>query len=84
MPRAFTAEGELQRFDPSRFAKVPAAQINASFKAGGRLDPRAVVDASFTLKDSRVANQPLTAGQTQHRLAAHPGSISSSFPAPTT
>lgn len=58
-PRAFTAEGELQRFDPSRFAKVPAAQINASFKAGGRLDPRAVVDASFTLKDSRVANQPL-------------------------
>ncbi|NTV69890.1 MAG: hypothetical protein HGA71_07065 [Azonexaceae bacterium] len=59
-PRAFTAEGELQRFDPSRFAKVPAAQINASFKADGRLDPRAVVDASFTLKDSRVANQPLS------------------------
>ncbi|WP_310491701.1 translocation/assembly module TamB domain-containing protein [Dechloromonas sp.] len=59
-PRAFTAEGELQRFDPSRFAKVPAAQINANFKAGGRLDPRAVVDASFALKDSRVANQPLS------------------------
>lgn len=58
-PRTFTAEGELQRFDPSRFAKVPAAQINASFKADGRLDPRAVVDASFTLKDSRVAGQPL-------------------------
>ncbi|MGB4063301.1 MAG: translocation/assembly module TamB domain-containing protein [Azonexus sp.] len=58
-PRAFTAEGELQRFDPSRFAKLPAAQINASFKADGRLDPRAVVDASFTLKDSRVAGQPL-------------------------
>ena len=58
-PRAFTAEGELQRFDPSRFAKVPAAQINANFKADGRLDPRAVVDASFTLNDSRVAGQPL-------------------------
>ena len=59
-PRTFMAEGELQRFDPSRFAKVPAAQINASFKADGRLDPRAVVDASFSLKDSRVANQPLS------------------------
>ncbi|MBL8428279.1 MAG: translocation/assembly module TamB domain-containing protein [Dechloromonas sp.] len=59
-PRTFSAEGQLQRFDPSRFAKVPAALINASFKADGRLDPRAVVDASFTLKDSRVANQPLT------------------------
>ncbi|MDP3445670.1 MAG: hypothetical protein Q8T08_22645, partial [Ignavibacteria bacterium] len=59
-PRTFTAEGELQRFDPSRFAKVPTAQINANFKADGRLDPRAVVDASFTLKDSRVANQPLS------------------------
>ena len=58
-PRAFTAEGELQRFDPSRFAKVPTAQINANFKASGRLDPRAVVDASFTLNDSRVAGQPL-------------------------
>lgn len=59
-PRAFTAEGELQRFDPSRFAKLPAAQINARFTAGGRLDPQAVVDASFSLQDSRLANQPLS------------------------
>jgi translocation and assembly module TamB len=59
-PRTFTAEGELQHFDPSRFAKVPAAQINASFKTAGRLDPRPVLDGSFTLKDSRVADQPLS------------------------
>jgi len=59
-PRSFTAEGELQRFDPSRFAKLPAAQLNASFKAGGRLAPRPVIDASFTLKDSRLAGQPLS------------------------
>lgn len=59
-PRAFTAEGELQRFDPSRFAKVPVAQLNASFKAAGRLDPDAVIDASFSLKDSHIANQPLS------------------------
>lgn len=59
-PRSFTAEGELQGFDPSRFAQVPAAQINANFKATGRLDPQAIVDASFTLKDSRLAGQPLS------------------------
>jgi translocation and assembly module TamB len=58
-PQSFCAEGELQRFDPSRFATLPAALLNASFKAGGRLDPQAVVDASFTLKDSRVAGHPL-------------------------
>jgi translocation and assembly module TamB len=59
-PRTFTAEGELQRFDPSRFAKLPAAQLNASFKASGRLDPHPLVDGSFMLKDSRLAGQPLS------------------------
>ena len=59
-PRTFTAEGELQHFDPSRFAKIPAAHINASFKTAGRLDPRPVLDGNFTLKDSRVADQPLS------------------------
>ena len=46
-PRSFTADGELQGFDPSRFAQVPAALINASFKATGRLDPQAIVDGSW-------------------------------------
>lgn len=59
-PRSFASEGELQRFDPSRFAKVPAAHINASFKAGGRLAPRPVIDGSFNLHESRVAGQPLS------------------------
>jgi len=67
-PRNFAAEGELRRFDPSRFAKVPAAQINANFKAAGRLAPQAVVDASFTLQDSRLAGQPL-AGNGQVSIA---------------
>ncbi|MBS1145351.1 MAG: hypothetical protein H6R14_2757 [Proteobacteria bacterium] len=58
--RRFAAEGEVLRFDPSRFARVPAAQINARFKVAGRLDPRAVVDADFTLNDSRLAGQPLS------------------------
>lgn len=67
-PRQFAADGELQRFDPSRFAKLPAAQINASFKAAGRLMPEATVDASFALTDSRLAGQPL-AGQGQVSIA---------------
>ena len=67
-PRRFAAEGELQRFDPSRFARLPAAQINARFKADGRLAPQAVVDASFALRDSRFAGQPLS-GEAQLAIA---------------
>lgn len=58
--KTFSAKGELSRFDPSRFAKVPAAQINASLNAQGRLSPRPVIDGDFTLSNSRVAEQPLT------------------------
>ena len=66
-PRRFTAEGELLRFDPSRFTTLPGARINASFKARGQLAPQPVVDASFTLQDSRLAGQPLS-GQGQIRV----------------
>jgi len=64
---AFNASGELRSFDPARFAKAPAALINASFKASGKLQPRPVVDGSFALRDSRLAGQPLT-GQGQLRI----------------
>ena len=66
-PRHFAAEGELQRFNPARFAKLPAARLNASFKASGQLAPRPLVDASFTLNDSQLAGQPI-AGQGQISL----------------
>jgi translocation and assembly module TamB len=58
--RPFKAGGELRQFDPSRFAKLPAALINASLSAEGRLVPHPVVKAAFALKDSRLAGQPLT------------------------
>lgn len=58
--RRFTAEGELQRFDPSRFGQLPAAQINARLKADGKLSPQPVAEASFVLQDSRLAGQPLS------------------------
>ncbi|MCG2576288.1 translocation/assembly module TamB domain-containing protein [Dechloromonas sp. XY25] len=67
-PRQFTAEGELQHFDPSRFGRLPVAQINARLKASGRLAPQPVVDAGFVLVDSRVSGQPVS-GQGQLAVA---------------
>ena len=57
---AFKASGELIKFDPSRFAKTPAAQINARFKTSGRLEPRPIIDGSFELQNSQLAGQPLS------------------------
>lgn len=57
---AFKAEGELSRFDPSRFAKLPAALINARFKASGKLAPRPLIDGSFELRDSQLAGHALS------------------------
>lgn len=57
---AFSASGELLRFDPSRFARVPAAKLNGTLAASGRLQPRPVVEARFALRDSRFAGQPLS------------------------
>ncbi len=58
--RAFRLAGQLQRFDPARFARLPSADINARFKAQGRLASGAPVDASFDIADSRFAGQPLS------------------------
>jgi translocation and assembly module TamB len=66
--REFTAEGELQHFDPSRFGRLPPAQINAHLKASGHLAAQPVVDASFALHDSRVAGQAVS-GQGQLAIA---------------
>ena len=66
--REFTAEGELQHFDPSRFGRLPPAQINARLKSSGHLAPHPVVDASFVLHDSRVSGQAVS-GQGQLAIA---------------
>ena len=57
---AFSASGELLRFDPARFARVPPATLNGTLAANGSLRPRPVVEARFALRDSRLAGQPLT------------------------
>lgn len=65
--RSFTASGELRRFDPSRFAKVPSAQINARIKSSGKLLPRPLLDLDFALNESQLAGQTL-GGQGRLRL----------------
>jgi translocation and assembly module TamB len=57
---AFSASGELLRFDPSRFARVPVALLNGTLSASGRLQPRPMVEARFALRESRLAGQPLS------------------------
>ncbi len=57
--RAFKLEGELSRFDPSRFSKAPKALINSHFKGTGTLPPRPQIDAHFEIADSKFASEPL-------------------------
>lgn len=59
-PRAFSINGELRHFDPSRFASLPAANINARLQASGRLAPQPVVDAGISLQDSRIGGQSVS------------------------
>ncbi|MDR2113268.1 MAG: translocation/assembly module TamB domain-containing protein, partial [Candidatus Accumulibacter sp.] len=66
--RAFAAKGVLRRFDPSRFAHMPAARIDADIEARGRLGAQPVVDGRFALNDSRYAGMPLS-GQGRVSLA---------------
>jgi translocation and assembly module TamB len=56
---AFSISGELTRFDPRRFARVPAALLNGTLSASGSLNPRPVVAAQFALRDSQLAGRPL-------------------------
>ena len=65
--QAFRIEGELSRFDPSRFMKTPAAQINSHFSGQGQLVPRPLLDAKFEISDSRLVGQPLS-GRGDFRL----------------
>jgi translocation and assembly module TamB len=65
--QTFRADARLQEFDPSRFAELPPARINASLQASGKLQPEPVVDASFTVANSQFRGQPL-AGQGKFQL----------------
>lgn len=70
--REFAFNGALRRFDPSLFAKVPAARLNARIEARGSLQPQPSADASFTLDDSRLDGKPVAG---RGRLALRPGRL---------
>jgi translocation and assembly module TamB len=58
--QVFSGSGSLSRFDPSRFARLPAGLINARIEASGKLKPRPVINGQFKLQDSQFAGQPLS------------------------
>ncbi len=66
--RSFRGEARLRDFDPSRFAALPAARINASVQASGKLQATPLAELSFALADSRWRDQPL-AGEGRLTLA---------------
>ena len=67
--RAFSARGQLRRFDPSRFGGYPAATINATASAQGRLSPQISASVALNVAHSRYRGQPLS-GKGAFKLAA--------------
>ncbi|HMW57149.1 MAG TPA: translocation/assembly module TamB domain-containing protein [Accumulibacter sp.] len=58
----FAVRGTLQNFDPSRFARLPAARLNAEFAVQGRRHPQLALALSFQLQNSRFGKEALLAG----------------------
>ncbi|MCB1966832.1 MAG: hypothetical protein KDI64_12555, partial [Candidatus Accumulibacter sp.] len=56
----FALQGKLKNFDPSRFADVPAARLNAEFEVKGNSQPQLVLGMQFQLHDSRFRGQPVS------------------------
>lgn len=67
--RAFSARGQLRRFDPSRFGGYPAASINATATAQGQLSPQISASVALNVARSRYRGQPLS-GKGAFKLAA--------------
>jgi translocation and assembly module TamB len=58
--KAFKATLTSNRFDPSAFGDLPAADINATVNAAGAVAPEWRVDADFAIRNSRLMNQALS------------------------
>ena len=52
--RAFNLSGGVNDFDPSRFADLPRAKLNAGFNASGELKPELSANIKFDLRDSVI------------------------------
>lgn len=57
--RQFEARGKLVGFDPSLYADVPKAALNADFSANGVMQPELAASLEFDLHDSRFDGKPL-------------------------
>lgn len=62
--RRLSASGQLNHFDPARFGRFPAADLNARFDVQGSLGERGgpQLDGQLHLNHSRFAGQPLNGG----------------------
>jgi translocation and assembly module TamB len=63
-PRRLTASGQLNHFDPARFGRFPAADLNARVELQGSLGERGgpQLDGQLHLSNSRFAGLPLNGG----------------------
>lgn len=64
---AFQLAGALQKFDPSAFARVPAASLSAKFSASGRMKPQIDAQVALDFAPSTLMGEAL-AGTVKGRL----------------
>ncbi|OGS93037.1 MAG: hypothetical protein A2061_01800 [Gallionellales bacterium GWA2_59_43] len=58
--RAYSFDGQLQRFDLAAFLSAPRSDLNARLALAGELEPQASGTVHFTMQDSRFSNQPVS------------------------
>ena len=58
--RKFNIDASASHFDPAAFGDLPAADLNADVHAAGQLNPVWSVASNFTVRPSRLFNQPLS------------------------
>jgi translocation and assembly module TamB len=58
--KAFKANAVASHFDPSALGAYPSADLNIDAQASGKLMPGWHASAAFTIKPSRLLNQPLS------------------------
>lgn len=58
--RKFSAQGQLNRFNPAQFGHFPVAGINADFSTQGALQPHLQTRLQLTINNSHYNNAPLS------------------------
>ena len=77
--RKFKFDASASRFDPAALGDYPAADLNADIHAAGQLNPAWQVGASFTVRPSRLFNQPLSGKGKLDANAEHLSNIDASL-----